>query len=184
MASRFSRSLQFQPFLVFINPTPTTAITPLPLCTTSLQSDRHVRKWLALNMTHRPRVIIAERAIFLLSEMAAGAELFFFLAQMGLIQRLSRPDFAVSQLRCFHETTANCWLFGCRHTSALMRWITIKGWRADFVTGALGCYSKLHLKCMSSNMRRSLVVVLTETIPFKASFSVLQMKKFRSYVNF
>lgn len=58
-------------FFFQINPTPSVAITLAAITRkTSPPSDQHVRKGLALNMTQSPCAIIAERPIFLLSEIA------------------------------------------------------------------------------------------------------------------
>lgn len=117
-------------------------------------------------MTHSPCSIIAERAIFLLSEMADGAERIIFVWT-------NRPNAAfesskilpVSQLHYFQETTTNRHLSGRRHTSTFMRSITFVGWMSSFLTSALSCHSKLHLKRRSSRVHCCLVLFLFE-MPF------------------
>lgn len=115
-------------------------------------------------MTRGPCAIIAERAIFLLSEMADGAErIFFFFGTNAAFE--SSKILPVSQLHYFQETSTNRRLSGCRHTSTFTRSITFVGWTSSFSTSALSCHSKLHLKRRSSSVHCCPVLFLYE-MPF------------------
>ncbi len=116
-------------------------------------------------MTHSPYAIVAERAIFLLSEMEDGAEQIFFF--LFLTNRPNAP-FESSNFRSLppalllenHNKLVPLEIQTHGKMSTFMRLITFVPWLSGFLTDAVSHHSKPHLKCRSTSVRRGVLTAL------------------------